>query len=132
MTDYAQTFARLPPVKCLLVCGGRDYADWSKVDLVLTVCHFYHPTLRQLVHGAAKGADGLASRWARGRSSRITERPFRAQWKTYGRTAGTIRNQQMLDETTPDLVIAFPGGSGTADMIRKARARNITVIEILP
>jgi hypothetical protein len=36
----------------------------------------------------------------------------------------------MIDEGKPELVIAFPGGSGTADMVRRARAANIPVIEV--
>ena len=45
-------------------------------------------------------------------------------------TAGHIRNQQMIDEGKPDLVVAFPGGAGTADMIRRAKKHNLKVIEV--
>jgi hypothetical protein len=41
-----------------------------------------------------------------------------------------MRNQQMLDEGRPTLVVAFPGGRGTADMMRRARVAGIEVIEI--
>ena len=50
---------------------------------------------------------------------------FPADWKVRGRAAGHIRNQQMLDEGRPHLVVAFPGGRGTADMVRRARAAGI-------
>jgi hypothetical protein len=36
----------------------------------------------------------------------------------------------MIDQGRPDLVVAFPGGRGTADMVRRARAAGISVIEI--
>jgi hypothetical protein len=37
----------------------------------------------------------------------------------------------MLTEGKPDLVVAFPGGRGTADMVRRAYAANVIVKEIL-
>jgi hypothetical protein len=37
----------------------------------------------------------------------------------------------MLDEGQPDLVIAFPGGAGTANMIQQSKARGIPVREIV-
>jgi hypothetical protein len=50
-----------------------------------------------------------------------------AQWKKHGRAAGPIRNQRMLDKGKPDLVVAFPGGRGTADMIRRAERAGVPV-----
>jgi Lhr-like helicase len=38
----------------------------------------------------------------------------------------------MIDEGKPDLVIAFPGGRGTADMVGRARKAGIRVVEISP
>ncbi len=38
-----------------------------------------------------------------------------------------IRNQQMLKDHTPDLLVAFPGGSGTANMIERARLAGIEI-----
>jgi hypothetical protein len=48
-----------------------------------------------------------------------------ADWEKLGRSAGPIRNQAMLDEGRPDLVVAFPGHHGTADMVRRARAAGV-------
>jgi hypothetical protein len=53
-----------------------------------------------------------------------------AQWKKHGRAAGPIRNQRMLDEGKPDLVVAFPGGRGTADMIRRAERAGVPVQQV--
>ena len=50
---------------------------------------------------------------------------IRLDWKKYGKKAGPLRNQQMLEEGKPDLVVAFPGGNGTADMVRRAKKANI-------
>lgn len=48
----------------------------------------------------------------------------------YGKSAGPIRNQTMLDDGKPDLVLAFPGGRGTADMVAKAEKHGIPVRRI--
>lgn len=108
----------------LLVCGGRDYDDWDTVCDELTWLMGDHP-IDLIIHGAAKGADSLAEEFAK--ASGIASRPFPANWKKHGRRAGPIRNQQMLDEGKPDLVVAFPGGRGTADMIARAKAAGIEV-----
>jgi hypothetical protein len=54
----------------------------------------------------------------------------RGQYQEYGKGAGPRRNKQMIEEGNPDLVIAFPGGRGTADMINRARAAGVRVIEV--
>lgn len=46
------------------------------------------------------------------------------------RSAGPKRNQRMLDKGKPDLVLAFPGGDGTADMVRKAKSAGVPIIEV--
>jgi hypothetical protein len=53
---------------------------------------------------------------------------YKADWDTYGKSAGPIRNQKMLD-TGIDYVIAFPGGRGTEHMKKIARKAGVTVIE---
>lgn len=69
----------------------------------------------------------MAGEWAR--LTGIRELAFPADWENYRRAAGPIRNRQMLVEATPDLVVAFPGGPGTANMIRQARAAGVPVHE---
>lgn len=110
----------------ILVCGGRDYSD------ALWVAHILGRVLRErgislVIHGAGRGADSLAASWAG--QHRIETLPFPADWKAYGRGAGPIRNQQMLDEGKPDAVVAFPGGKGTADMVERAKKAGVPVWE---
>jgi len=102
-----------------LVCGGRDYADRERVREILDDIHALTP-ITTLVHGAAPGADSLAFEWAI--ANNIPARSFPADWQKHGKAAGPIRNQQMLDEGRPDIVVAFPGGRGTADMVTRSRA----------
>lgn len=50
--------------------------------------------------------------------------------RPYNAKAGPDRNQRMIDEGRPGLVIAFPGGDGTADMIHRAQEAGIEVVRI--
>lgn len=111
----------------VLVCGGRDYADYTHVKKVLDRLHKKTP-ISLIINGQYRGADAMSSLWAAERKVDCHEYP--ADWIKHGRAAGPIRNQQMLDEGKPDLVIAFPGGDGTNDMIKKAKLKNLQVIEI--
>ena len=52
---------------------------------------------------------------------------YPADWDKHGKAAGPIRNKQMIDEGKPDLVIAFPGGRGTAGAVRLAKFAGVTV-----
>jgi len=84
-----------------------------------------------IIHGAAKGTDWMAHLYAGpGNPNRPLELSFPPDWITEGRRAGPLRNQRMIDEGKPDLVIAFPGGRGTADMVRRARKARVEVIEV--
>jgi hypothetical protein len=55
---------------------------------------------------------------------------YPADWTRHGKAAGPKRNQLMLDKEKPDLVIAFPGGKGTADMVARAKAQGFKVMEV--
>jgi hypothetical protein len=114
----------------LLVCGGRDFTDESFVYTQLDAFHKMHPVLMLIQGGCPTGADHFAKSWAIER--KIPYRTFVARWKQYGKAAGPIRNQEMLDEGSPDYVMAFPGNSGTSDMVRLAQLAIVPVIEVMP
>lgn len=111
----------------VLVCGGRHYSDWARVIECLD-CIQVDRKISLVIHGGALGADDLGSRWAYLRG--IPSKVFPAHWGMHGKAAGPIRNQQMIEEGKPDLVVAFPGGTGTADMVRRAKSAGIPVEEI--
>ncbi len=108
-----------------LVCGGRDYQD---KDSVLYVLGGFPIT--RLIHGDARGADTLAEQYAK--EAGIPCDAYPANWRQFGYRAGPMRNQQMLDNGKPDIVIAFPGGRGTADMVRRAKRAGVKVYEFDP
>jgi predicted Rossmann-fold nucleotide-binding protein len=108
----------------VLVCGGRNYDDAAQVARALEAHHARQP-ITLLIEGGARGVDAWAAMWAR--SHGIPVETFPADWNAHGKAAGPIRNRQMLTDGNPDLVIAFPGGRGTANMIRQAEAAGVPV-----
>jgi YspA, cpYpsA-related SLOG family len=110
----------------LLVCGGRHYADRDAVFSALDRAHAKRE-ITLLIHGAARGADTLGEEWAKSRQIPYLGHP--ARWTQYDKAAGGLRNQAMLNRWAPDGVVAFPGGTGTADMKRRAEFHGITVWE---
>ncbi len=114
----------------VLVCGGRDYGNFEVVRLTLDQIHAESP-ITLIIHGGATGADECADRWAHLYAD-IQVQAYPAMWSTHGNAAGPIRNKQMLDDGKPDLVVAFAGGRGTADMVRQARAAGVRVVEVEP
>lgn len=111
----------------ILVCGGRDFKDGWKMHLLIDK---YHNGDATIIHGGARGADLLADKYAKKRE--LDCLVFKADWNKYGKSAGPIRNQQMLDEGNPDLVIAFPtkNSVGTWDMIRRSKKAGIETVVV--
>ena len=108
----------------LLVTGARQYGDTDYLNAVLDCI-----APARVIEGAARGADELAHRWAASRG--VPNDRYPAEWNKYGRAAGPVRNKRMLDEGSPDLVVAFPeaGGRGTQNMMRQALKAGLTVID---
>ena len=114
----------------VLVCGGRDYKDYKHAEAVLNHIDGTLSAERTLVivEGGAKGADELAHMWATSHSKQV--QTYTAQWDLYGKKAGPIRNQEMLDSGV-DLVVAFPGwlhSKGTEDMVRRAHEAHVRIV----
>ena len=111
----------------VLVCGGRNYQDYSVVEHALDDYHKEH-NITVIIHGAATGADTLGERWAK--ANEIPYCGIPAKWKKHGNSAGPIRNKWMADNMRVQHVIAFPGGRGTENMIKEAKNKEISVTEI--
>lgn len=126
--EIEPTAPTIKPFK-VLVCGGRDFAakEWLFHELTQIL---NDKTEVRLCHGGARGADKFAGEWAK--ANGIPEKIFEAKWDQHGKAAGMIRNQQMLDEFKPHLVVAFPGGIGTRGMISKAMRAKVQVMEVRP
>ena len=111
----------------VLVCGGRDFDDGARLREVLNSLHENLGPITCLVHGGARGADSLAGTWATHKGIEVHAHP--ADWKKHGRGAGPLRNREMLNSEKPDLVVAFPGGRGTAHMVALAKQHGYNVVQ---
>ena len=112
----------------IILCGGRDLINHVAFGHAMDVFMQLHGMPRIVIEGGAKGADTLAREWAKYQGIQLIEVP--ANWNREGLSAGPKRNQLMLDLLEPDMVVAFPGGPGTADMVRRAKAAGVFVYEV--
>ena len=142
----------------VLVCGGRNFArleynpdstlkrygdgyeQYKFVYDTLTEMSMYDwPHTKEdqygnylpdvtIISGEADGVDSVAMDWAV--CNWTDYEGFPADWDKHGKKAGVLRNIQMLEEGKPDLVVAFPGGRGTAHMVQIAKAAGVEVIEV--
>lgn len=113
----------------LLVCGSRTVTDYKMVrfclDRLLYNLGVEQSDLTTVITGGARGADELAHRWARDRE--MFTWVVRADWKLHGRSAGFIRNQQML-ELRPSIVFGIfqdHQTKGTLDMLQRSKNAGI-------
>jgi len=118
----------------VLVTGGRDYGDAPTVNRTLDQILAGLETGRGmiLIVGGARGADKLAQNWAELHDKEVELIVEKADWLKYGRAAGPIRNQLMLDKHKPELVVAFPGGKGTSHMVQIAQQAGVQVLWAAP
>ena len=134
MDLYLSSSPEIAPSHSLVIAagGGRDLA-WPQQRVAAELLARSGGRLVHLVlHGGARGADAAIGRAAQqlGWSSAVMP----AQWERHGRAAGPIRNRELLEQavaravahTSPGsiasvLVVAFPGGAGTASLVQQAR-----------
>lgn len=125
----------------IIVCGGRNFKDKDHIFDVLDNLH-EEIGVELIIEGGASGADQLARWWAEKRG--VAFQTYEADWSDlnapgavpreglrgwYNVRAGFDRNQRMLNEGKPDRVVTFEGGAGTADMVNKAEAAGIEVLQ---
>ncbi len=109
----------------VLVCGGRDFKDGDLLGFGLRNL-MYDNNITTIIHGGATGADYLAGVFAEMHGIKVEV--YHADWRKHGRAAGPIRNRYMLETSNPDIVVAFDGGRGTANMISLAKKAGVPVM----
>lgn len=114
----------------LLVCGDRNWTDEAAIKRVLSIYREWDEVT--VIHGNCRGADKLAGKVARELGFKVEE--YNADWETYGKAAGPIRNQQMLDEGKPEYGIAFhadlASSKGTKDMVTRLTKAGIGWVNV--
>lgn len=111
----------------VLVCGDRN---WNNKTRLWEMLDAYSKDIDLIIEGDACGADRMSREWGNDRGLMVMT--FPADWNTYGKSAGPIRNRQMLKEGYPHIVFAFhnniKSSKGTKDMIGIALKQSIPVL----
>lgn len=113
----------------VLVCGGREFKDCPLLVETLDRLLKAWGTIDAIIEGDARGADRMAGYWARSHGIDNLKYPVTDEdYRLFGRyMAPKNRNERMLREGRPDVVVAFPGDGGTADMVERARKADVFV-----
>ena len=111
----------------VLVTGGRIWHNKKETHAILDHINQEHG-ISVIIHGDAVGADRLCRDWAITRGIEHLSFPIRSSdWIRWGKKAGPRRNQQMIDEGHPDVLVVFLGQNGTNDMISRAKRTGIEI-----
>ena len=113
----------------VIIAGGRDYLERrGDMDWLKRLADNYH--IRRIVHGGAMGADELGSRLADALDLELETHPVLPWiWEMVGRGAGPMRNEYMVKRRGAQAAVIFPGGRGTADLERRARAAGMVIFK---
>lgn len=121
-----------------MICGGRKWFEegntQEQAEQFILECLSSLPNPPQkedvvFITGVARGADQIPITLYQREMEWKGVEYYHAEWKKYGSRAGPIRNQRMLDEGKPDLVIAFPDSKsrGTYHMIKISEEAGVPV-----
>jgi hypothetical protein len=84
------------------IIGSREFNDYELVKSVMSD----YQNVEVIVSGGARGADTLGERWAS--ENGVKTLIFKPDWDKYGKSAGFIRNKDIVRNS--DLIIAFWDG----------------------
>lgn len=106
-----------------IIAGGRNYY-FTQEDIVFL--DSIKTQITEVVCGMASGADTCGKVWAE--ENGIPVAKFPADWNKFGKSAGFRRNREMAEYAYS--LIAFPGGTGTKNMVETMKKLGKPVIEV--
>ena len=108
----------------VIIAGSRGFDNYQ---ILSETCDFFLKKKENvvIVSGHARGADQFGERYANERGYPLEI--YTADWKTYGKSAGFRRNEQMGD--IANALIAFWDGEshGTKHMIEYAKTKGLII-----
>nr|WP_314074728.1 SLOG family protein [uncultured Roseococcus sp.] len=112
-----------PPLR-IIVCGDHRRKNHGAVFEALNLLR-RERGVAAVLHGEQPGVAGLAAEWAK--QSEIPTELFAAHWQEFQSKAPARRNASMIRYGRPDLLVAFPGGGNTIDLIVRAWRRGLPI-----
>lgn len=106
----------------IIIAGSRTCTDYN---ILLKAIEQAKPTITEIVSGCARGADELGELYAH--VNKIPVKKFAAEWRTYGKSAGAIRNQKMANYADGLIALWDGKSTGTDNMIQIALRRLLPV-----
>ncbi len=109
----------------LAIIGGRDYNDYPRLQQVIETYFtketngFKQFTFDTIVSGAASGADRLGATFAKEHNIKLIEYP--ADWQRWGRSAGFIRNEDIIKAADCVLCMWDGQSKGSANSLSIAK-----------
>ena len=116
----------------LIIAGSRDIdldKAWNAIVNWFQDNGSTIPKVEEVVSGTARGVDRLGEFWAN--KYRLKIKQFPADWDTYGKAAGHIRNKQMADYSDALLLVWDGKSRGSANMKQNMTKLNKPVYEII-
>ncbi len=126
-------------MRVAIITGGRNQSPGVADRDALLVALSAHD-VTHVLHGACAGVDMWAHEVVKAAGIWVMAMP--ALWDTQGKVAGPKRNKEMAkaalwmtdanawEPARPPVCIAFPGGVGTAGMVRIAKSKEFEMVEI--
>jgi len=115
----------------LIIAGSRHLDEKFVCDILISLRNEGGEILEatEIVSGTARGADGAGEKYAS--LYGIPVKRFPADWNTYGRAAGPIRNREMAEYADALLLIWDGKSRGSANMKGEMERRSKNVFEII-
>ena len=114
------------PTFKVIIAGGRDFDDYNRLK---TYCDKILENKRNqgyriiIISGTARGADTLGERYAKEKGYEVLR--FPADWNTYGKRAGYIRNKEMAENADACICFWDNISNGTRHMINIAKEKRL-------
>jgi len=108
-----------------IIAGSRDFESYAILYAVMQSVPW---EITEVVSGCARGVDTMGENWAG--DNRVPVKKFPAEWKTYGKCAGYLRNNEMANYADALVAIRFQGSKGTLHMLDLADQANLKIYKV--
>ena len=114
----------------LAIVGSRSIIDKDFVFIEIDIFILEYGTPELIISGGARGVDTIAEEYAS--QNGIETCIFKPDWKKYGKSAGIVRNKDIISKSTHVLAFQENKSKGTQSSINLAKkmGKTLKVIEM--